>query len=98
MSFRIDGSLYPDKQQPVPRAFPEKVDYLARLCSAWDFGVPAGNEETLRENRRAEWRGTGFSPRLPTTSCGGGTDFSSFRSSAASRPSWRTMRTSSSCK
>ncbi len=56
MSFRIDGSLYPDEEQPASlESLPEKVDYLARLCSAWDFGT-LPDEETLSEIRRGEWR------------------------------------------
>ncbi len=67
MSFRIDGSLYPDKEQPASlRAFPEKVDYLARLCSAWDFGI-LPDEETFREIRRAHWKEAVESCRLLTS-------------------------------
>ncbi len=56
MSFRIDGSLYPDEPPPaVVQSLAQRVDYLARLCSAWDFGIlPDG--ETLREIRRRRWR------------------------------------------
>jgi len=56
VSFRIDGSLYPDEPPPaVLESLAERVDYLARLCSAWDFGIlPDG--ETLREIRRRPWR------------------------------------------
>jgi len=56
VSFRIDGSLYPDEPPPaVLQSLAERVDYLARLCSAWDFGIlPDG--VTLREIRRRRWR------------------------------------------
>ena len=56
MSFRIDGSLYPDEPPPVALdSLAERVDYLSRLCSAWDFGIlPDGL--TLREIRRRRWR------------------------------------------
>jgi hypothetical protein len=56
VSFLIDGSLYPDEPPPVALKSPaEKVDYLARLCSAWDFGMlPDG--DTLHEIRRRAWR------------------------------------------
>ncbi len=36
----IDGSLYPDT--PVPDSLDtleDRVDFLARLCGAWDFGI-----------------------------------------------------------
>ena len=40
MRYRIDGSLYPDEPPPVILdSLAERVDYLARLCSAWDFGI-----------------------------------------------------------
>lgn len=56
MSFRIDGSLYPDEPPPgALRTLPEKVDFLARLCSAWDFGI-LPDADTLREIRRRAWR------------------------------------------
>ena len=35
-----NGSLYPD--QDVPENLdnlPDRIDFIARLCSAWDFGV-----------------------------------------------------------
>ena len=36
----IDGSLYPDTEVPTSLdSLPEQVDFLARLCAAWDFGV-----------------------------------------------------------
>jgi hypothetical protein len=52
----IDGSLYPDVDPPSEiREVAEKIDFIARLCSAWDFGVlPRG--ETVAEIRRPEWR------------------------------------------
>jgi hypothetical protein len=56
VSFRIDGSLYPDEPPPaVLRSLAEKIDYLARLCSAWDFGI-LPDRATLREIRRRKWR------------------------------------------
>lgn len=33
----------------------EQVDFLARLCSAWDFGV-LPYPETIEQIRRDEWR------------------------------------------
>jgi hypothetical protein len=35
----IDGGLYPDTNIPENLTeLPEQVDFLARLCAAWDFG------------------------------------------------------------
>ena len=67
MSFRIDDSLYPDEPPPVVvETLAERVDYLARLCSAWDFGIlPDG--ETLREIRRRAWRAAVDRCRLLTS-------------------------------
>jgi hypothetical protein len=52
VKFHIDGSLHPDQPPPAALAsLAERVDFLSRLCSAWDFGIlPDG--ETLREIRR----------------------------------------------
>ena len=67
MSFRIDGSLYPDEPPPAALdSLAERVDFLARLCSAWDFGIlPDG--ETLREIRRRAWRPSADRCRLLTS-------------------------------
>ena len=67
MSFRIDGSLYPDEPPPAALdSLAERVDFLARLCSAWDFGIlPDG--ETLREIRRRAWRAAVDRCRLLTS-------------------------------
>ncbi len=36
----LDGSLYPDMDPPdTLDTLPEQVDFLARLCAAWDFGI-----------------------------------------------------------
>jgi hypothetical protein len=52
----IDGSLYPDTEPPaVLASLADKVDFLARLCAAWDFGL-LPEQETIDEIRRAEWR------------------------------------------
>ncbi|MEJ2559963.1 MAG: hypothetical protein P8186_27840 [Anaerolineae bacterium] len=52
----IDGALYPDRATPSTiRTLSERVDFLARLCAAWDFGV-LPEEETLIEIRRPAWR------------------------------------------
>jgi hypothetical protein len=54
--FVPDGSLYPDCPPPVSFGTLEaKVDFIARLCGSWDFGVlpEAG---TVREIRGPHWR------------------------------------------
>ena len=51
----LDGALYPD--QEVPEALEtvaDRVDFLARLCAAWDFGVlPTAG--TITEIRKSDW-------------------------------------------
>lgn len=51
----LDGTLYPDLAPPERvESLDERVDFLARLCAAWDFGLlPEG--ETVVEIRRPEW-------------------------------------------
>lgn len=56
MASWIDGSLYPDEKPPVEiTGISERIDFLARLCSAWDFGI-LPEEETIEEIRRMSWR------------------------------------------
>ena len=52
----LDGTLYPDVDPPaLPLTLAESVDFLARLCAAWDFGLlPA--QDTIEEISRREWR------------------------------------------
>jgi len=51
----LDGALYPDTEPPdVLQGLAERVDYIARLCAAWDFGLLPG-PETVAQVRRAEW-------------------------------------------
>lgn len=52
----IDGTLYPDVEPPSELSnLADRIDFLARLCSAWDFGLlPRG--DTIAEIRQAEWR------------------------------------------
>jgi len=39
MRFLVDGALYPDRLAPAELpTLGDRVDFLARLCSAWDFG------------------------------------------------------------
>jgi hypothetical protein len=52
----IDGSLYPDTDVPAALdSLSEQIDFLARLCAAWDFGV-LPKAETVAEIRRPIWR------------------------------------------
>jgi hypothetical protein len=63
----LDGALYPDVD--VPDALPtlaDRVDFLARLCAAWDFGLlPSG--ETVAQIRRVEWKPAVEACRLLTS-------------------------------
>ena len=53
---KIDGSLYPDRDPPsgLP-TLGDRIDYLHRLCAAWDFGI-LPEAETIREIRATGWR------------------------------------------
>jgi hypothetical protein len=63
----IDGSLYPDTEVPDEIAtLEDRVDFLARLCAAWDFGV-LPEAETVAEIRRPEWREAVEATRLLTS-------------------------------
>lgn len=51
----LDGSLYPDVEVPdILRSLPDRVDFLARLCAAWDFGI-LPEASTITEIRRKVW-------------------------------------------
>ena len=55
MTFRIDGSLYPDVDPPDELRTPaDRMDFIARLCSAWDFGL-LPDWETILEVRSESW-------------------------------------------
>ncbi len=63
----IDGSLYPDTD--VPDELPtlgDRVDFLAHLCSAWDFGL-LPDCEAVEEIRRSDWREAVDATRLLTS-------------------------------
>jgi hypothetical protein len=63
----IDGSLYPDTETPSTiSTLSEQVDFLTRLCSAWDFGT-LPRKETVTEIRRPAWREAIDSCRLLTS-------------------------------
>jgi hypothetical protein len=52
----IDGSLYPDVDVPETLdSVEEKIDFIARLCGAWDFGI-LPEPETAAEIRKPEWQ------------------------------------------
>jgi hypothetical protein len=63
----IDGSLYPDTEPPENLdTLAARVDYLARLCAAWDFGI-LPDAEAVDEIRRPEWREAVDACRLLTS-------------------------------
>jgi hypothetical protein len=63
----IDGTLYPDTEVPEELGgLAERVDFLARLCAAWDFGV-LPERETVAEIRQPEWLETIEATRLLTS-------------------------------
>ena len=54
-SLWLDGALYPDTDIPdALETLPERVDFLARLCAAWDFGL-LPNSDTIAEIRKENW-------------------------------------------
>ncbi len=65
--FWLDTSLYPDVNPPERLdTLAEQVDFLARLCSAWDFGIlPA--PETVEQVRKPAWRPAVEACRLLTS-------------------------------
>jgi hypothetical protein len=63
----IDASLYPDTDPPrTLDTLSTRVDFLARLCAAWDFGI-LPRMETVNEIRRPEWRDSVEECRLLTS-------------------------------
>lgn len=54
-TFWLDGTLYPDVNIPdTLTSLPERVDFLARLCAAWDFGL-LPTADTVAEIRKENW-------------------------------------------
>jgi hypothetical protein len=52
----LDASLYPDVDPPATLdTLAAQVDFLARLCAAWDFGL-LPRLETIEEIRKDQWR------------------------------------------
>lgn len=63
----LDGALYPDTEVPESLdSLPERVDFLARLCSAWDFGL-LPDVDTITEIRKSTWTAAVDSCRLLTS-------------------------------
>ena len=52
----IEGALYPDRNPPASLKAPaDRVDFLARLCAAWDFGI-LPDERVVHEIITPDWR------------------------------------------
>ncbi|MCL4869805.1 MAG: hypothetical protein KJ063_12630 [Anaerolineae bacterium] len=52
----IDGSLYPETEPPENLdTLAEQIDFLSRLCAAWDFGL-LPDAATVKEIRQPAWR------------------------------------------
>jgi len=67
MTFPIDGTLYPDVEPPRELlTLVDRVDFIARLCSAWDFGL-LPDWETVGGIREAGWREAVDACRLLTS-------------------------------
>jgi hypothetical protein len=63
----IDGALYSEESPPGEiDALAERVDFVARLCAAWDFGI-LPTAEAVAEIRRPEWREAVDACRLLTS-------------------------------
>lgn len=63
----LDGALYPDSEVPgALDTLAGQVDFLARLCAAWDFGV-LPDTGTIEEILHAEWRPAVEACRLLTS-------------------------------
>ena len=63
----IDGALYPDRDPPGRlESLEERVDFIARLCAAWDFGL-LPDTETVAEVRKPRWREAVDACRLLTS-------------------------------
>jgi len=63
----FDATLYPDVDPPATLdTLACRVDFLARLCAAWDFGV-LPRLETADEIQKADWRDAVDSCRLLTS-------------------------------
>lgn len=67
MNSWLDGALYPDSEPPSElNTLADQVDFLARLCAAWDFGV-LPEPATVTEIRQPHWRQAVDACRLLTS-------------------------------
>jgi hypothetical protein len=63
----LDGALYPDMPMPDRlETLADRVDFLARLCAAWDFGL-LPETDMIAEIRREDWRPAVDACRLLTS-------------------------------
>ena len=63
----MDRTLYPDEETPDHLdTLSTKVDFLARLCAAWDYGI-LPEAELVAEIRKPAWRETVEECRLLTS-------------------------------
>lgn len=63
----LDGALYPDVDVPdALTTLADRVDFLARLCAAWDFGL-LPSAETVAQIRQMEWKPAVEACRLLTS-------------------------------
>lgn len=63
----LDGSLYPDTDVPESLdSLADQVDFLARLCAAWDFGI-LPRKDTVTEIRKEGWKTAVNACRLLTS-------------------------------
>lgn len=68
MPLWLDGSLYPDIETPTSLDLHEdRVDFLVRLCGAWDFGI-LPMQESVVEIRKPDWREAVDSAQFLTSS------------------------------
>ncbi len=53
---RIEGALYPDRDPPKSlTSLNDRVDFIARLCAAWDFGI-LPDARAIEAIKRKNWR------------------------------------------
>lgn len=63
----LDGALYPDTDVPETLdTLADRVDFLVRLCAAWDFGI-LPRQATVDEIRKEEWKAAVDACRLLTS-------------------------------
>jgi hypothetical protein len=63
----LDGTLYPDVKPPLELDdLADRVDFLVRLCAAWDFGL-LPSSQTVAEIRQRDWREAVEACRLLTS-------------------------------